>query len=128
VGLEASLPQRKKSRKYRVSSKDPAAAGTENVTASADGAGTDAAANSGSADGGSTAASGTVPGAALGPAQVQQMGPDSSVAALVSWGSRRGSNDSSCDSSDAVSPTRDSVEPAVTLTPSTDEARPPVSR
>lgn len=49
----------------------------------------------------------------------------SSIAALGLPGSRRSSNGSSCSSSDAVSP-GDTKESAVTLTPSTDEARPPV--
>jgi hypothetical protein len=146
-GLEAGLAARPRSKKYKVSrggraagagagsiagaaaapAGDDAGAGSESAAGSEED-GAQAAAGAGSADGSSTAASAAVPGAdAPAAGQAREHGGDSSVAAEGPWGSRRGSNASSCDSSDAVSPSV-SPEPVVTLTPSTDEARPPVSR
>lgn len=145
---EGALTARPRSKKYKVSvggapptaetsSTSTAAAASQDLFAAAGAAAapsestgdTPAAAageGSGSADGASTAASAAQGQVSTASAQEQQKPSESSVAGLGTWGSRRGSRDSSCDSSDAVSPA--CTPEAVTLTPSTDDARPPVSR
>lgn len=149
-GLQAGLAARPRSKKYKVSSKggqpsgagagasglDGASTGSQELLATASEEGKVPGADvSGAAAGSSTGASATTPAAKLqgAPAgatwasQAPGNGADSSVAAMGSWGCRRDSNASSCDSSDAASP-GGSTEQLVTLTPSTDDARPPVSR
>jgi hypothetical protein len=145
-GLGAGPLARPASKKYKVSAGgSSSAAGTraasrdlfsrgssgENAAqAPADSAAATPAGDRSSSGEGSTAASATAgPAAASDSLAAAAAGTGSSVAAvgLGAWGSQRSSQDSSCSSSDAVSPTGN-LEPVVTLTPSTDEARPPVSR